>query len=243
MKKNPQIKIGLFAAALSLLSAGLDQACAGAAAERSASRVNPANFVRVVDNKFFPLSPGTTFYYTGEKDGVPTTDVFEVTHQTKVILGVTCIEVRDRGFEDGVLSESTLDWFAQDVLGNVWYFGEDTMELDENGNILSTEGTWQAGVDGALPGIVMEAHPRVGDRYPQEIAPGVAEDKAQVLSLSRSISIALGRFDDLLVTKEWSPLDPGVVEHKFYAEGIGFIRGDTIKGGDEHTELVRITRD
>ena len=209
----------------------------------NAVSVNPANFVRGVDNKFFPLKPGTTFFYEGQKDGVPATNVTFVTHKTKKILGITCIEVHDQGFENGVLAEDTLDWYAQDTAGNVWYFGEDTKELDANGNVVSTEGTWLAGVNGAQPGIVMEAHPHVGDKYQQENAPGVAQDMAQVLSVNKQVSVIYGSFDDVLLTKEWTPLNPGNVDHKYNTEGIGFILGVQVKGGDERTELVRITVD
>jgi len=202
---------------------------------------NPDDFVRTVDNRFFPLTPGTTYFYQGEKDGVPTSDEFVVSHQNKRILGVNCTVVRDRAFENGILVEDTIDWFAQDTDGNVWYFGEDTKELDANGNVISTEGTWQAGVDGALPGIIMEAQPRVGDRYQQEFAPDVAEDMARVLSLTESATVPYGEFDGLLLTKEWSPLDRGSAEHKYYAEGIGFILGVAVQGGDEISELVSIT--
>ena len=123
----------------------------------------------------------------------------------------------------------------------MWYLGEDTKELDDKGNVISTEGSWEAGVDGAEPGIIMLADPRVGDRYHQEFAPGVAEDEARVLSLDKTRCVAFGCFDDLLLTKEWTRLMPGVVDHKFYAAGVGFILGVTVKGGDERTELVEIT--
>lgn len=205
------------------------------------SEIDPDDFVRYVDNEFFPLQPGTTFFYEGEDEGVPISDEMFVTHRTKVILGVTTIVVRDRAFEDGVLVEETFDWFAQDRAGNVWYFGEDSRELDPDGNVISTEGSWEAGVDEAQPGIIMLADPHVGDRYRQELAPGVAEDMAMVLSLDKSQCVPYGCFDDLLLTKEWSPLDPGVVEHKYYAEGVGFILSVMVKGGDERLELVQIT--
>ena len=205
------------------------------------SDVNPANFVREVDNEFFPLQPGTTFIYEGTNGEVPTRDEMTVTHETKTILGVNCTVVRDLAFEDGVLVEETFDWYAQDLDGNVWYLGEDTKELDPDGNVISTEGSWEAGVNGARPGIIMKANPRVGDRYQQEFAPGVAEDMAQVLSLDKSACVPYGCFDGLLLTKEWTPLEPGVVERKYYAEGLGFILGLTNKGGDDLTELVRIS--
>ena len=201
---------------------------------------DPDDFVREVDNEFFPLEPGTTFLYEGTSDGVPTSDEFFVTHETKEILGVDTTVVRDLAFEDGVLVETTLDWYAQDKAGNVWYFGEDTKQLDGEGNVISTEGSWEAGVDGAKAGIIMLAHPDVGHRYYQEFASGVAEDQAKVLSLDKSRCVQFGCFDDLLLTKEWTRLHPGVVDHKFYAEGVGFILGVTVKGSDERTELVDI---
>src|SRR5262245_43612043 len=170
------------------------------------AQFNQNNFVDRVDNKFFPLTPGTTYFYEGEKEGVPSSDVFIVTHQTQRIAGVRCTVVKDRAYENGVLVEDTIDWFAQDTDGNVWYFGEDTKELDANGNVISTEGSWQAGVNGAQPGIIMEAQPRVGDRYQQEFLVGVAEDMARVSSLNKSATVPYGSFDDLLLTRESSPL-------------------------------------
>jgi hypothetical protein len=203
----------------------------------------PSGWVAEVTNPYFPLRPATTFHYTGETDGIPSTDDMEVTRQTKVILGVRCTVVHDRVYTNGLLSEDTLDWYAQDTSGNVWYFGEDTKELDSNGNVTSTEGSWLAGVNGAHQGIIMEAHPRVGDHYQQEFAAGVAEDMAQVLGLHKSACVMYGCFDDLLLTKEWSPLEKGVTEHKYYARDVGFVLVDVVKGGDEHSELVRITRE
>ncbi len=203
--------------------------------------IDPEDFVSGIDNEFFPLVPGTTFVYEGESDGVPTRDVMYVTHETKVILGVTCIVVHDRAFENGVLVEDTFDWFAQDEEGNVWYLGEDSKELDPDGNVISTHGSWEAGVDGARPGIIMEAHPRVGDRYYQELARGVAEDQALVLSRDAEECVTYGCLDDLLVTKEWTRLERGVAEHKYYAEGVGFVLGIMVRGGEERLELVSVT--
>ena len=203
--------------------------------------IDPKNFVSKIDNRFLPLTPGTTFYYKGESGGIPTRDVFFVTHQTKQILGVQCIEVHDQAYEKEVLAEDTSDWFAQDKRGNVWYFGEATRQLDEHGNVISTEGSWLAGVDGALPGIVMLADPERGDRYRQENAPGVAEDMARVLSLHESASVPYGAFDNLLLTEERTPLDRSSVERKFYAKDIGFLLGVTTRGGNDVTQLVNIT--
>jgi hypothetical protein len=139
-----------------------------------------------------------------------------------------------------VLVEDTYDWYAQDTAGNVWYFGEDTKELDENGNVISTEGSWEAGVNGAEPGIIMEANPKKGDKYQQEFATDVAEDMAQVIGFVDSFCVQYGCFEDVLVTKEWTPLEHGVVENKYYAQGVGFIYSEMVKGGDETSELVRV---
>src|SRR6266508_367450 len=192
-------------------------------------QLDPGNFVSEVTNPYFPLDPGTTFIYQGETEGAPTRDVMTVTSDTKVILGVTTIVVHDQAYEDGVLVEDTFDWYAQDKAGNVWYFGEDTKELDENGNVISTEGSWEAGVDGAEPGIIMLVHPQVGDRYYQEFYPGVAEDQAKVLSLDASVCVAYGCFNNILVTKDWTQLEPGVVENKYYAKNVGFILAVMVK--------------
>ena len=218
---------------------------AGSTRTNPCKNPDPSNFVRKVDNKFFPLEPGTTFVYKGEEEGVPSRNTVEVTHDTKTILGIDTTVVHDRVFkgkgQKEYLAEDTFDWYAQAKDGTVCYFGEDTKELDKNGNVISTEGSWEAGVNDAKPGIIMEAHPKVGDTYQQEFAAGVAEDMAKVLSLDKSTCVPYGCFDHLLLTKEWTPLEPGVVEHKYYAKNIGFVREVTVKGGKERSELVRIT--
>jgi len=201
---------------------------------------DPNNFVKKIDNPYFPLIPGTTFIYKGQTDGTPTRDIMTVTDQTKELLGVTTTVVRDRVYEEGILTEDTFDYYAQDKQGNVWYFGEDTKELDEKGNVTSTEGSWLAGVDGAEPGIIMLAKSHKGDQYQQEFAKGVAEDMAQVLGFKDSLCVRYGCFKHVLVTKEWTPLEPGVVENKYYAKGVGFISSNVVKGGNETLELVRI---
>ena len=218
---------------------------AGSTRTNPCKNPDPSNFVRKVDNKFFPLEPGTTFVYKGEEEGVPSRNTVEVTHGTKTILGVDTTVVHDSVFKGKgnkeYLAENTFDWYAQASDGTVCYFGEDTKELDRNGNVISTAGTWEAGQDGAQAGIIMEAHPKVGDTYQQEFAAGVAEDMAKVLSLDKSACVPYGCFNHLLLTKEWTPLEPDVVEHKYYAKNIGFIREVVVKGGKERSELVRIT--
>lgn len=205
------------------------------------TEIEPEDFVKEVDNQYFPLKPGTKFFYEGSKEGVPTTNEVFITHETKMILEVECTVVRDLAYEDGMLAESTFDWYAQDDEGNVWYFGEDTRELDSAGNVISTQGSWEAGVNNARPGIIMLGKPKVGKRYQQEIAPGTAMDMAQVRSLNQYKCVPYDCFDHLLMTKEWSLLDRGVIDHKFYAPGVGFILEINVKGGDEISALVKIT--
>ena len=143
--------------------------------------INPANFVTTIDNPLFPLTPGTTFIYEGQTEDGFEHDEVVVTHNTKVILGVTCVEVKDTVTVDGALEEQTLDWYAQDKAGNVWYFGENSLEYAD-GLVVGIGGSWTAGVDGAKPGIIMKAHPKVGDEYRQEFSVGTAEDMAKVIT-------------------------------------------------------------
>src|SRR5215216_5820949 len=190
--------------------------------------IDPAEFTTKVDNEYFPMKPGTTFIYEGKGER----DEMSVTHDTKEVMGVECVVVDDRAWESGKLIEKTYDWFAQDNKGNVWYFGEDTKEY-ENGKVVSTKGSWEAGVDGAKPGIIMQADPKVGESYRQEYYPGEAMDMARVLSLDTSVTVTYGSFDHVLVTKEWTPLEPSYAEHKYYARGVGQVYG----GGSELVDV------
>jgi hypothetical protein len=200
----------------------------------------PANFVSEVDNPYFPLSPGTTFHYEGKEDGEDSSDDFAVTNDTKVILGVTTTVVHDEGFINGRLREDTFDWFAQDSDGNVWYFGEDTKELNKHGEVVSTEGSWEAGVDGARAGIFMPADPKVGDVFKQEHSKGVAEDCFKILDLNAKVKVPFVSSHHALETKEFSKLDPGVVEHKFYVKDIGDVFEETVKGGNDFLKLISV---
>jgi hypothetical protein len=199
------------------------------------SKLNFHNPLKI-DNKYFPLKPGTVFVYKGTSDGEPTRDVFTVTNKVKVILGINTRVVHDNAYVNGELEESTDDWFAQDDKGVVWYFGEFTTDLTTG----SHEGSWQAGVKGAKPGIIMLAQPKVGDTYQQERAKGVAEDAATVLSLKEKVCVPYGCFSNVLKTKDFTPLDPDVLEHKFYAQGIGHIKTVQVKGGSGVEQLVQI---
>lgn len=204
--------------------------------------IDPADFedTDIIGNDFFPLTPGLMYVYEGEnEEGLPVRIEEEYTDQTKIIMGVTCVVAEFREYEDGDLIEQTSDWYAQDKQGNVWYFGEDSEEI-EDGEVVSTAGSWEAGVDGALPGILMFADPVEGLWYRQEYYEGEAEDVAQVLGLHESVTVPYGTFNSCLQMAEWSPLEPGIVEHKFYASGVGVVRVVAVEGESGFENLVEI---
>ena len=201
--------------------------------------IDAANFVSTVDNPYFPLVPGTVLVYEGTSDGEREVVTIHVTHETKQILDVTCIVVRDTVKVAGELREDTFDWYAQDVDGNVWYMGEDTKEY-ENGKVSSTEGSWEAGVNDALPGVIMPAHPEVGLAYTQEHYAGEAEDKGKIVALGESVTVPFGSFGDVVVTEDWTPLEPAVRERKSYAPGVGVVFEEIVRGGDEVLRLVEV---
>jgi hypothetical protein len=157
-----------------------------------------------------------------------------------MINGVPCVEVRDTVLLDGQLKEDTLDWYAQDRDGTVWYFGEDTKEY-EDGEVVSTEGSWTAGVDGAQPGILMPAQPQAGDRYRQEYYQGHAEDMAEVLGVTAAAAVPAGSYSGAVETKETTPLEPTALENKYYARGVGPVLTVDVHGGGVRDELVRFT--
>lgn len=195
-----------------------------------------------VTNPWFPLRPGTTYVYTGVRDGEPSRELLTVTRLTKTIQGVRCTVVNDRLYVRGRLRERTTDWYAQDRRGAVWYFGERTAELDRQGRVTSREGTWQSGVDGAKAGIYMPAHPRVGQSFRQEFYAGHAEDHFRVLSLNASVTVPYVSSRQALLTNEWTPLEPDVLDHKLYVRGIGTVKEETVQGGSERNVLVAVLR-
>ena len=199
-----------------------------------------ADFSARVDNQWFPLEPGTRYVYTGVKDGKPSRDVVSVSHRTKTIAGVPCVVVEDRLYVRGRLAERTTDWYSQDSHGNVWYFGENTAELDAHGHVTSTAGTWMAGVGGAQPGIYMPAQPRVGQSGRQEYYKGQAEDHFKVIGLFGTVTAT--RSNNALLTEETTPLEPGTIDHKLYVRGIGTVLEQAEQGGDERNEIVSVTR-
>jgi hypothetical protein len=230
------VSVGKVAALLGALVLLLS-ACASHEKRAAATK----HFVEHVDNPWFPLVPGTTFVYRGLKDGEPSREVLTVTNRTKMIQGVRCAVLDDRLYLSGRLEERTTDWYAQDAKGNVWYFGEDTAELDKYGRVTSREGSWRAGVDGARAGIYMPAEPKVGQSFAQEFYAGHAEDHFRVVDLAASVSVPYTSSKESLLTEEWTPLEPGVIDHKLYVRGIGTVKEQTVKGGDELNVLVSVT--
>ena len=201
-----------------------------------------ASFTANVTNVWFPLKPGSVYVYRGVKDGKLARDVMTVTHETKTVDGAQCVVVSDQLYLAGKLEERTQDWYTQDPKGNVWYFGERTAELDERGHVKTTEGSWTAGVNGALPGVFMFTHPQVGQSARQEYYKDQAEDHFQVLSLSEHVKVPYRSFGGAMLTKEWTPLEPDVIDHKYYVRGIGTVLEVTAKGLLERNELVSFRR-
>ena len=201
--------------------------------------VDPADFVAEIDNPYWPMSPGSTWIYreTDAEGAVQRVEV-TVTDGTKTILGIEATVVHDVVTEEGELIEDNFDWYAQDTVGNVWYLGEATKEF-ENGKVSTTKGSWEAGVDGAQAGIIVPADPEVGMTYRQEYYAGEAEDEGEVLSLDERAEVPFGSFDNLLMTKDTTPLEPDILEHKFYAEGVGPILALGLSGGVSREELLR----
>lgn len=237
MKTNLYLTLVLVGCALFVGCTSTTNKAATSLGNNYQPQIKPEDFLSTITNPYLPFVPGTTYIYEGQtEDGTERIEV-EVLTETKVVMGVTATIVRDTVYLNGEIIEDTFDWFAQDKEGNVWYFGEETKEY-ENGQPINTAGAWEAGVDGALPGIVMPAHPQGGQTYRQEYYLGEAEDMAEILSLNESITIAYGSFANVVQTKDWTPLDPTIVEHKFYAPGIGLILETKVQGGDARIELI-----
>ena len=222
------------------LLAALPLAGCGSSSSSPSSSGSPgrAKFVRTIDNPWFPLKPGSTWRYRGEKDGKPTTELMTVTNRTRPIEGADATVVADRLYSHGHVIEDTLDYYAQDSRGNVWYMGEATRELDAHGKTTSTEGSWQAGVKGAKAGIFMPPAPAVGQSFRQEYLKGHADDHFAVAALGVPVKVPGARSSDAMRTREWTPLEPGVIDSKYYVRGIGTVLEQTVKGGNERNELV-----
>ncbi|HEX6424142.1 MAG TPA: hypothetical protein VFZ79_11725 [Acidimicrobiales bacterium] len=202
--------------------------------------VDPADFGGPIDNPYLPLLPGARWVYEGTSEGEAERIEVVVTGERRRVMGIDAVVVRDTVTVDGELVEDTDDWFAQDADGNVWYLGEASTEY-EGGEPVGTEGSWEAGAGGALPGVVMPAEPTVGLAYRQEYDEGEAEDLAEVLALDGRATVSGETYDDLLVTREWNPLEPATVEEKSYAAGTGLVLEVVTAGGEGRVELVEFT--
>jgi hypothetical protein len=238
------VAAGIIAACLAACAASPSASPSGASSRNPAAfiesqpyaqDIDPADFSDPAPNRYFPLEPGVLTIFEGGGERVEVT----VTHETKVILGVTATVITDQVFVDGALAEDTIDWYATDNAGNVWYFGEQTAEY-ENGEITTTAGSWEAGVAGALPGIIMLADPQIGDTYRQEFYAGEAEDLAEVYALGETVDVPYGSYQDVLVTEDWTPLEPEVHERKWYAPDIGVVFEEIVRGGSGTLSLVEL---
>lgn len=199
--------------------------------------IDPADFVEGVDSTYFPLTPGTKWVYEAEtEDGKEHIEVV-VLNETRVVLGVTCTVVRDTVKVGGELVEDTYDWFAQDSKGNVWYFGEDSTDY-EDGKAVSTKGSWEAGMGGAKPGIIMLADAYVGLTYRQEYLKGEAEDMGSIVSVGETVTVNGHTYTHVIKTKDFTPLEPDNVAYKYYAPDVGVVMEEE---DEEQVELVEFT--
>jgi hypothetical protein len=200
--------------------------------------IDSANFVASIDNPYWKMRPGAVWVYretnaAGERSRVRV----EVLSRTKSILGIDATVVHDTVSSGGELVENTFDWYGQDVCDNIWYLGENTREY-ENGHVVSREGSWQAGVDGALAGVAVPGDPQPGLNYRQEYYQGQAEDAGRVLSIDEQVKVETGHYTNVLMTRDTTPLEPRVQEYKFYAPGVGPVLALTVSGGSDREELI-----
>jgi hypothetical protein len=205
--------------------------------------LDPADFSADVTNPFWPMKPGTRWTYRNVENGQPPQDIEVVvtTATKKLANGVTARAVRDTARVKGQITEDTVDWYAQDTKGNVWYMGEDTAEF-KNGKIDTREGSWEAGKDGAMPGIMLPAQPQDGQNYRQEYKKGEAEDNGEVIATNDLVEVKAGHYKDALVTMDTSSVETTAVEYKFYAPGVGPLLALDVSGGAAREELVKIDK-
>ncbi len=201
--------------------------------------MNSADFVQDVTNPFMPLVPGTTFMYNGATSGGLKQMEFNVTGNTSVILGVTTTEVDVKTSVAGNMTENDTEWFAQDTTGNVWLFGKNANQMSD-GLVVGVAGSWTAGVGGAMPGIVMEATPTLGNAYRQDFSIGMAEDMATVMSITESVSVPYGSWANCLKTSETTPLAPSAQRYMYYCSGVGNVQMENAASGDT-LQLITVT--
>ena len=203
-------------------------------------RIERASFTPNVTNALFPLKVGRTLVYTGVKDGKVALNIATTTSKTRIVDGVRTRVLEDRLYLDNVLEERTSDYYSQDRCGNVWYFGEDTAKLDPRGHVVSTEGSFHAGVNGAKAGVFMQARPQLGRQFRQEWFRGHAEDVFKVIGLDATVRVPLGSFRHVLRTSERTDLEPAVLDNKYYVRGIGEVAELSVRGPAERLRLVAI---
>jgi hypothetical protein len=205
--------------------------------------LDPTSFTVEIDNPYWPMKAGTRWVYREtDAEGTELEVVVTVTSETKEIAnGVTARVVRDTVSEGGAVVEDTFDWYAQDADGNIWYLGEDTAEF-EKGKITSRSGSFEAGVDGALPGVAVPVNPVDGMRYRQEYYAGEAEDQGEVLSVDEQVEVAAGHYEQVLMTKDTNPIEPKVLEFKFYAPDVGPTLAIAVSGSGDREELLKVTK-
>jgi hypothetical protein len=236
------VTLGLLAAGTGVLAAPALTSSAGEPAASTSPAFDPRHFTNPVDNAWFPLTPGLVTRLHGTDGDERFVEKVRITHRTKKIAGVSAVVVRDVVRRpDGTLAEATDDWYADDDQGNVWYLGEDTATYDEHGNLEGREGSWEAGVRGAEPGIILPADPQPPTATRLEYSKGVAEDQAWVVQRLGRVNTPGGRFTDVVRTLEWSRLEPRVVSQKFYAAGLGIVEERDLAAGDEHFWVVSST--
>jgi hypothetical protein len=243
MLRNP--RAGSIGAAIAIAIVAAVWASTGSASQRAQAGTNvpaidPNDFVAGVTNTYFPLPVGRTLVYSGIKDGQTQRDTVTVTSEDKVILGVHATVVKDVADHNGTILERTTDWYAQDKQGNVWYLGEDTVHFLPNGKG-DTSGSWEAGVNGAVPGIVMEANPQIPDAYRQELLVGQAEDTAWIVDRGGTVSVPYGKVKNVLTTLEATQLEAGAYDQKVYGPGLGIILEQSLTGPNEVARLESVT--
>ena len=197
--------------------------------------IDPARYSSAISNPWLPLTPGTVLTYEGSIEGVPSTLVVSVTDQVRAIAGVDCLVVEELVSTAGRPIDRTLAYYAQDVDGNVWYFGEDVQELNRSGQVVNTEG-WRTGIDGGTPSLVMEAVPVEG----HTLVNASTNDRSEVVNLAKPVSTPSGDYPAALETKEWTPDEPDVLVNKYYVQDIGMVRDVTVEGGPEEFLLVDV---
>ncbi len=240
MKTNKLTVVAAAVATLGGISAVYASA-GGPAPSAAAATVNPSQFDRPQQNRYFPLVPGTVSRYRGTDDGDRLVERVIVTHRTKRIQGVKTTVVHDvLRRADGSLAEKTRDWYAADNHGNVWYFGEATATYDEHGHVESREGSWQAGVDGAVAGKIMPAHPRPTDAFRQEFYPGQAEDQAWIVQNNATTTVPYRKVHHVVRSFEWTRLEKNVLSLKLYGPGLGIVQEKDMSGGNEQFVLVSV---